>query len=506
MIEVQESGAKRKIKLTYIVTAVAISCLMLGASFAMILQGTSTPSIPTVIQPGSMVSGYSYIIFKDPTNTFVKNGTSGQISFSTPVSSSAMQYAINELGNRSGGSVYVAPAAYTMTATVNLASNTLFIGSGASTHLIWSDTNLYGIITGPGITGTLTKDIWVEGAGKNTGGNGCGVAFSQANQSKADGVLVTEFPNDGIISILSDNITVQNCIVKNNHEGIESRGSVGTKIINNIMNHIVEEGNELASYSGTPERNALVSGNTIDDVQEGAYYFGGVKDSTISNNIIIGASTFGIHGTGPSGETGFPKSILISGNTVKSCFNGIDMDATKYESTSILNNNLDTIAGYGIALAGTGTNTTIGNNQLTNIGAGGTGQGIRVLVGNKNVSITGNIISTVIQSGIYISNVQNILISSNTLLACPTAIYLTGGTGNCSINSNVIVGTSGDGILLASSWYNTVIGNRVQAGYGVDSTGTADYNFIIGNQFKGCTAYNYTLAGTNNIIYGNSAK
>lgn len=64
-----------------IIVSAFIVVLLIGTSFGIMISAT-TPSIPTVIEPGSMVGDASYIIFTDGTNYYAKNGTTGSIDYS----------------------------------------------------------------------------------------------------------------------------------------------------------------------------------------------------------------------------------------------------------------------------------------------------------------------------------------------------------------------------------------------------------------------------------------
>lgn len=81
----------------------------------LILSGvayTYTSMVISVIQPGSMVTEASYIIFTDGTNYYARNGTTGKIDFSGTVALTAINYAINALKNGKNGMIYIKPGNY----------------------------------------------------------------------------------------------------------------------------------------------------------------------------------------------------------------------------------------------------------------------------------------------------------------------------------------------------------------------------------------------------------
>lgn len=137
MTEVQESGTRKKIKLTYIVTAVAISCLMVGASLGIIISGT-TPSIPTVIQPGSMIVGADYIVFKDGATYYARNGITGALTYQSTAISTVLSSIVTEL-NR-GGVIYIHSGDYTLTTSFIIATPGIIIQGEGSKSIAFSAT------------------------------------------------------------------------------------------------------------------------------------------------------------------------------------------------------------------------------------------------------------------------------------------------------------------------------------------------------------------------------
>jgi hypothetical protein len=75
-----------------------------------------------------MVSSATNIVFKDGTHTFVRDGTTGMLSYSSDSSSSAIQYAINSAQNQSGGIVYLKSGTYFASGLNITKSNITLIG------------------------------------------------------------------------------------------------------------------------------------------------------------------------------------------------------------------------------------------------------------------------------------------------------------------------------------------------------------------------------------------
>jgi hypothetical protein len=93
MSESKESGSVRGIRNAYIFTAIAISCIMVGASLGMVINA-STPGIPTVIEPGSMVFEWYYTVFADGSSIYARNGTTGTVDYTGSSASTVMNWAI----------------------------------------------------------------------------------------------------------------------------------------------------------------------------------------------------------------------------------------------------------------------------------------------------------------------------------------------------------------------------------------------------------------------------
>jgi len=101
----QNSNSKAKGKLTITFSAIVISCLMLGTAFGMMISADTPTGFPTVIEPGSQISEYDYIIFQSNGIFYAKNGTTGEIEFSASTSTTVMALVVNALGSE-GGIIY----------------------------------------------------------------------------------------------------------------------------------------------------------------------------------------------------------------------------------------------------------------------------------------------------------------------------------------------------------------------------------------------------------------
>lgn len=112
-----------------------ILIIALMAMFFVSLVGIYTGGyLTTKIQPGSMVGEASYIIFIDGTRIYAKNGTTGEIMFSSPDASNVINQAISRLPN--GGRIFIQSGKYSLNKTILINKpNILLEGSYGGTRL-----------------------------------------------------------------------------------------------------------------------------------------------------------------------------------------------------------------------------------------------------------------------------------------------------------------------------------------------------------------------------------
>lgn len=108
----QSWNMKKKV---YVFGAILAAVMMMGVSLGVMISATTPTGFPTVIEPGSMVSGYSYIIFQSGISTYAKNGTTGAIAFNGISAGTVIQDVINDLNASGGGSILIRKANYTLT-------------------------------------------------------------------------------------------------------------------------------------------------------------------------------------------------------------------------------------------------------------------------------------------------------------------------------------------------------------------------------------------------------
>jgi len=114
-IEKPQASNQKSRKFGIIVSAFIV-VLLIGTSLGIMISAT-TPSIPTVIEPGSMMSGYSYVISKDGTTFYAKNGTTGAIDFSN---ADAWTVITDAVAGSPGGAVFLKDGTYLLSQVLDL--------------------------------------------------------------------------------------------------------------------------------------------------------------------------------------------------------------------------------------------------------------------------------------------------------------------------------------------------------------------------------------------------
>jgi len=140
------SSKPRKV---YVLGVAFVAVLLLGTSFGIMISAT-TPSIPTVIEPGSMVGSADYIVFKDGVDYYAKNGTTGQITHSGTNATTLLAEVMDNIPN--GGTIFIQTGNYTLTGGLVIDHRgIIFVGTSGTipllTHVQPYGTILYGDVT-----------------------------------------------------------------------------------------------------------------------------------------------------------------------------------------------------------------------------------------------------------------------------------------------------------------------------------------------------------------------
>jgi len=107
-----------KIKKFLVIISVVVLSAVLGYRFGFSQSGNFLKSI---VEPGSMVTEASYVIFTDGSTVYARNGNTGEIEFSGLDASNVIQSTINQL--TSGGKIFVRAGYYNLSAPIVIDKN-----------------------------------------------------------------------------------------------------------------------------------------------------------------------------------------------------------------------------------------------------------------------------------------------------------------------------------------------------------------------------------------------
>ena len=463
---------------------------------------------------------FSYMVFVNATSTYLLNGTTGVIDWSSTDDQLVVAYAIGNLtSGRDWKETVIMKGDFVFDEAVDFGSTDYFILQldGKVTMEGASNDNM---LEGDGAT--YFEIIGGEWDGNKTGqtGNVAGFSFVDASSALVDNVILHGISQtgagggNGIRFSAGDSVTVQNCrvydcgntTVDNNGVGIFFSNAENNTAINNI---IYDANGGIYLYSiddATPHytRYNTVTDNKIYNVHRDgiSLYPEGDEDFLYSNvvdaNIIIDASQDGAHYGIKLGDTGACYDNVLSNNIISETGTGNYMDA------AIMVNN------------GTSFNIITGNG-IHNVD----NRGFHVF-GHHN-KIVGNLINgTRTNQGILLDdngspNCNENVISDNTfLLTKGTAIYIE--SNNNFITNNYINGTidsGANGIYVTGGDYNHISNNYVKdvTNRGIRVTTDADYNSITNNYLEGVVSYGIGVSSAdcnvtiiiNNIIINNTS-
>lgn len=382
MSEMQEPKKQSKLKLTYIVTAVAISCLMLGASFAMILGGTSTPNIPTIIQPGSQVIGASYVIFKDSSNCYARNGTTGEITYSSTDASTVINLAINDTDTSPtsdgspGGKVFITAGEYLLTtpifilrAYINLEGEGFGYwdegaeGPGMSKLKVASNINaivIENIVNPPpagkSIVGVTISNFYIYGYNLT---NGKSAIYTGDTKSLVVENVMFQNWNYGVLLTYADATWIRHSTFLYGNVGIYAQpsglfGATDVQISNNYID------NNIGTAIDCPGNRSIITGNEIGH-QPAAIRVVGRNNIINDNNIYL--VKWGISIDGPYN--------IINGNSLYiEAGNGMNLT----NLYNVLSDNMITLggagSGYGLSCTAASANAITSNSFFSDSGAG----------------------------------------------------------------------------------------------------------------------------------------
>jgi len=326
----------------------------------------------------------------------------------------------------------------------------------------------------------------------------------------------------GITSTAADHVIIANNVVRaNNNIGIRiewnnaNDKSSYVKILGNDIDNNTTAGITLeASSAASLAEGSILANNTI----TGTHVIGIATKNTTGNNCkITGNSIHGVSGDGIAVDNS--NGIMISNNTIDAPGDdGIaDDGASTNENLIISNNYIDSPTGDGIDLVKL-DNSVISNNAIHDAGGDGIDIGGDASVGNSIVDnriinpttygitndgatnavdwdISGNIIDSSGNIGIYLQRIDESVISRNTIrdVGAVEGIYIASSSGH-SVDDNLIINNT-----IIDAGGNMTYGIRLAEGGGSNAG-----NIIAGNLIEGEQTAKLgfsTLAGNTLLSY-----
>lgn len=432
-----------------------------------------------------------------------------------------------------GGDVYLPDGTYMTSGVVFSTDATRLFGPGRLRHMVGATD---AVVTIPGgVSGCAVEDVTVDCNEAQTG-QAVGVLV-RGGHHRLRGVTVLNAPNDGIVvasnpgGTRTTHSSVVGCtVVSAGRSGItvngdlpdEARhvtisenhvitprgmgvGVVGVAQYVSITDNVIEAPGQ--GYPGPPTGDGVtgynannvglvVSGNVITDSLNNGIHVGG-SGVTVANNVVSGTvNGQGIHvASDPNGAPTPSGRAVVTGNEVYNtngpAGSGAAISVIGYSSVTVTGNvAADTAAGHGINVTNNAGTTdpanvvVISGNSLTQIGGGGTGNGIRVRRA-KVVSITGNSLLTVATTAISVTDggdvglpavqTESVVVSGNTVRTADMGVRVSGSATRVLIDGNVVAGCTTSTI----STSGTGSGLRVRGNMTDDSGSVASAALLV---------------------------
>jgi len=222
---------------------------------------------------------------------------------------------------------------------------------------------------------------------------------------------------------------------------------------------------EIGVYllSTTGDNNTIIN-NHISGGTHGLYIANNNQDNRIINNTIQANNGYGLYI-----RTG--SNALVENNTIlsgSSNDNGLGLSA---DTNITIRNNLINGTASGMIISGSSQQIYVINNTLNGALGGGNYYGLYLAGGSTQNTITNNSINSFDYRGIYMDDVQNNILSGNTITAgsysnwdTDAGIYLSYSHYN-NFTNNLVSHSGGSNVVAYYSNNNTFTGNTFNNGY-----------------------------------------
>jgi hypothetical protein len=196
-------------------------------------------------------AAYSYLVFVNGTTYYMKNGTTGQVDYSSTNASKVFQFAYGNLSIQGGGLVHVKFGTYTLTNWISPCENSTTIGNGWNTILrldTGADTNLVRF-TGVHANNIVIRDLALDGnmagqsapswrdmrSGIYSGNYSAYQVGTVTNNIRLYNLYIHDiYCGAGIRLVMSDNIVIQDVKAENN--GVSSTYMSDAVFVGNSTN------------------------------------------------------------------------------------------------------------------------------------------------------------------------------------------------------------------------------------------------------------------------------
>lgn len=332
--------------------------------------------------------------------------------------------------------------------TNNLAGADIYVGYSSSNNIVTNNLCASGNATGIGLQSVVGVD--------------------KVNDNIVDSNIVQNCKGYGILAYRNDDTSTPSQEVKRN---VISNNTV-RNITGTILSLVTGQYNFGSGIYLQGAEHCTVVGNTVENTHSGSVVITellapgaiGMTNSSsavIANNTINEPKFVGIYIGDPNNFGIINGSTIVEGNEIRNVPNRSGIKIINRGNVAIRNNTVSNVdGGPGIWVANTLTtrkNITIIGNHVFDI----TNTGI-VVDFAENVIVANNLINTVGIHGVGCSNSNTISINNNTIVDHVTrGIELTATNTNATITNNTIkgTGTSVEGLRVSSQAY--LFGNRV---------------------------------------------
>jgi len=274
------------------VFALLISAILLTSLICYVAWSNPSLSYTTVIQEGSMVTEASYIIFKDGTTYYARNGKTGAISYSGTNCSAVVESAYNSdpsLIHFSSGMFYFTHGIIIEDSNVNFegegSDNTkLYLDNGANCHL-------FSITPGTLKNFISIRSMTLWGNKGQQSGQSHGIyVYGYAGDLFFTDLYIDDFLNKGIYILPITrvwNVWIQRCLIEGNDEaGISLNNTVGIHFVHIKDNYIFNNGVGIRVFQKNG-RGLEIESNIIYENGEHGILFEGVNYASITDNHIF---------------------------------------------------------------------------------------------------------------------------------------------------------------------------------------------------------------------------